>query len=281
MRNQAVTPKRRTRRRSVKSASSVNLRQRGSASLRWVLRAIPTVLYLSVLILSAWLLYYSIVSPYFAVRQVVVTGGRLLDINQASDSSETLGRNVLLARSDLIEQSVRKISVVRDVRATTELPGRVGVEVVERTPLVQWQAREGSFLVDREGVVFSREAPPEGVILVKEMDGPPMDVGSRVDTGVLSAIGTLQVALPEKAGLRPSWFDYSRSSGIAVPVQGGPRVVFGDATDLDSKLGSLAAIREHLDTAKAKADIIDLRFKDRPVYVLSPSAPAGKQGPTR
>src|SRR5450756_2258741 len=139
MRNQAVTPKRRTRRRSVKSASSINLRQRGSASLRGVLRAIPTVLYLSVLILSAWLLYYSIVSPYFAVRQVVVTGGRLLDINQASDSSETLGRNVLLARSDLIEQSVRKISVVRDVRATTELPGRVGVEVVERVPLVQWQ----------------------------------------------------------------------------------------------------------------------------------------------
>ncbi|HEX2987104.1 MAG TPA: hypothetical protein VHS06_02925, partial [Chloroflexota bacterium] len=65
------------------------------------------------------------------------------------------------------------------------------------------------------------------------------------------------------------------------PVQEGPRILFGDATDLDGKLSSLAAIREHLDSTKTKADVIDLRFKGRPVYVVPPSVPAGKQGRTR
>ncbi len=281
MRDQAVGHRRKSRRRSVKSASSVSLRQRGSASLRWVPHAIPSLLYLSVLILAAWLLYYSLASPYFAIREVEVKGGKLLDVNEARDASETLGRNVLLVRTDDIEEMVRKISVVKDLRVSTSLPGRVDIEVTERTPLVQWQAREGSFLVDRDGVVFSREAPADSVISVKELDGPPMDVGSRVDTAVLTAIETLQRALPERAGLRPSWFDYSRNNGIAVPIDGGPRILFGDAADLDGKLASLAAIRDHLEATKTKADVIDLRFKGRPVYVLPPSAPAGKQGPTR
>lgn len=265
----------------MKSASSVTLRQRGGASLQWIGRGVPSLLYLSVLILAAWLLYYSLASPFFAIREVEVRGGKLLDVNEARDTSETLGRNVLLVRSDAIEQMVRMISVVKDVRVSTAFPGRVDIDVTERTPLVQWQAREGSFLVDRDGVVFSREAPPESVALVKEMDGPSMDVGSRVDTTALSAIETLQLALPERAGLHPSWFDYSRNNGIAVPTQGGPRILFGDAADLGGKLDSLAAIREHLDATKAKADMIDLRFKGRPVYVLPPSAPASKQGPSR
>ncbi len=275
MRDQAVSSRRKVRRRTVRSASSRSIRRRGHGSLRWILRGVPTLIYLAVLILAAWLLYYSVASPYFAVREIVVSGNKLLDTQQAQEASGSLGQNVLLLRADRVEQSVRGISVVRNAGVTMALPGRLEIDVAERTPFVQWQTREGAFLVDREGVVFSTEAPPSPVVVVRESDAPSMRVGSRVDPDVLAAIETLSVALPERAGIQPWRLDYSRSRGISVPVEGGLTVVLGDADDLDAKLASLAAIRAHLEATKARAEIIDLRFRGRPVYVLASSAPAG------
>ncbi len=281
MRDQAISNRRRPRRRSVRSNSSLGVRRRkGGLSFRWILRALPTFVYLSVLILTAWLLYYSIASPYFAVREISVSGNQLLDADEARDATGSLGQNLLRLRGEDLEQAVARIPAVRSARAVLAFPGRLDIDVTERTPLVQWQAREGSFLVDREGVVFSRQAPPSPVTVVKEWDGPAMDVGSHVGTDVLDAIQTLGRDLPEQAGIQPSWFDYSRSSGIAVPVQGGPRIILGDASDLDAKVAALAAIRTHLDASKARAEIIDLRFKGRPVYVLASTTPA-KSGQTR
>lgn len=280
MRDQAVSNRRRGRGRTVRSASSTSIRRRTRISLRWVPRVIPTLVYLTVLILAAWLLYYSIASPYFAVREIAVSGNQLLDASHAEEATGSLGRNLLLLRSGEIEQSVREISAVREARVALALPGRLEVDVTERIPLVRWQAREGSFLVDREGVVFSRKDPPGPVAVVRELDGPAREVGSHIDPGILAAVEALELSLPERTGIHPSWFDYSQGSGIAVPTQGGPRIVFGDAGDLDAKLATLAAIREHLDATKARAEIIDLRFKGRPIYVLAAATPA-KPGQAR
>ncbi|MCL4370609.1 MAG: FtsQ-type POTRA domain-containing protein [Chloroflexi bacterium] len=280
MRDQAISNRRKPRRRSVRSGSSLGLRRRRGFSFGWVPRVLPTLVYLSVLILAAWLLYYSIASPYFAVREISVSGNKLLDADRARDAAGSLGQNVLRLRGEEIEQAVARISVVKSARAVLALPGRLDIDVTERTPLVQWQAREGSFLVDREGVVFSRQAPPGPVAVVKEWDGPAMDVGSRIDPHVLAAVETLELTLPEQAGIQPSWFDYSRSSGIAVPAQGGPRIILGDADDLEAKVAALVAIRTHLATSKARAEIIDLRFNGRPVYVLASTTPA-KSGQAR
>jgi len=275
LRNQAIGGRRKGRRRTVRSASSFSPRKVGLGPVRWVLHLIPGLVYLFVLILAAWLLYYSIASPYFLVSQVVVSGSRLLSQDQVRDAAAVLGQNALLLRADAVAESVRRIVVVRDTRAAVTLPGRVEIAITERTPLVQWQAREGSFQVDREGVVFSREAPLTPVTLVRDLDGPAMEVGSQVDPGVLDSIKMLEAALPSRAGIQVDRFDFSRSTGISVPLEGGPRIVFGDASDLDSKLGTLAAIRKHLEAGKSKAEVIDLRFKGRPVYVLAPSVSAG------
>ena len=241
----------------------------------------PVLIYFGVLILAAWLLYYSVVSPYFDVTDVSVSGARLLDAQQARNATGSLGRNVLLLRPEEIQESVRRLTVARDVRAVLALPGRLDIQVTERTPLVQWQAREGSFLVDREGVFFSREAPLGPVAVVRELDGPAMEVGSRIDPSVLAAIEILEVTLPQRAGVKPLWFDYSWSGGIASPTEGGARVIFGDAADLDSKLATLVAVQEHLSASKARAEIIDLRFKGRPTYVLASPAPAKPSGQAR
>ncbi len=258
----------------MRAESASGFRAAGLGTLRWALRVIPTMIYLSLLTVTGWLLYYSLASQYYAVKEIAVSGNRLLDADQAREATGALGRNVLLLRPKGIEQSVRKISVVKEAQAALALPGRVRVDVAERTPLATWQGRGGYFLVDREGVVFSRQESPNPVPAVRDLDGPAMEVGNRVDPSVLAAIDTLERALPQQPGLRPLGFDYSRSSGITVPTEEGPRVIFGDASDLDSKLATLVALRQQLEATKARVDVIDLRFKGRPLYVLSPPANA-------
>lgn len=238
------------------------------------------IVYPSVLILAAWLLYYSVESPYFAVRDIPVSGTKLLDAGQVQAAVGVMGRNALLVRTGAVEQAVLRLTPAREARAVVSLAGRVAVDVTERTPLVQWQAREGSFLVDQEGVIFSQQPPPSPVTVVKATGDPTVEVGGRVDPAVLASVTALQGALPARAGIQPPWLGYSQDTGLSVPASDCPRVIFGDASDLDSKLAALAAIRQYLESTKSRAELIDLRFKDRPVYVLAPPAPA-KSGQAR
>lgn len=239
----------------------------------WLLRAVSLLVYSAVLIIAAWLLYYSVESSYFAVRQIPVSGTRLVDPGQVQEATGVMGRNILLVRTGAVEQAVLKLTAVKKARALASLTGNVAVEVTERAPFVQWQAPEGSFLVDSEGVVFSQQPPPSPVTVVKAEGEPAMEVGSRVDPALLASVQALQAALPSRAGIQPSWFDYSSAIGISVLASEGERVVFGDANNLDSKLSALAAIRQYLVSTKSQAQLIDLRFKDRPVYVLAPPVP--------
>ena len=268
-RDQARSSRSRKRNRTVRSASPVGVKKRGASWLRGFIRVLPRLAYLALLILSGWLLYYSFNSPYFAVNEITVSGNRLLDAEQARGATGVLGRNLLMLRAEGIEQSVRNIAVVRDVRVNFALAGRVEIDVAERSPIAQWQGKGGTFLVDQEGVVFSRETPSSMLPIIVDQDGPAIEVGSRVDPSVLSTVVTLKKELAGRGGFEPWRFDFSRSTGVVVPMEGSLRVVFGDASDLELKLATLKGIQEHLGETKTQAESIDLRFGGRPTYVLA------------
>lgn len=273
MRDQAIGKHRRPRKKVVKAASPERAGRPRRRALRWVPRVLSLLAYLVVLISGGWLLYYSVESPYFQISDISVSGAKLLNAGEVQDTAGVLGGNAVLVRTQSLEQSIERLSAVQEARAEVTLGGKVTIDVVERTPLVQWIGREGSFLVDKEGVVFGRQQPSGPIPVVRDLDGPTLEVGNRVDPAVLTSVALLDTALPARAGFKPAQYDFSRGDGISVLVSDGPRVLFGDASDLDGKLTALAAVREHLEASKYRAESIDLRFRGRPTYVLAPSAP--------
>jgi cell division septal protein FtsQ len=242
--------------------------------LRACIRALPRLAYLVLLILSSWLLYYSLNSPYFAASEIVVSGTRQVQAERVQAVTEVMGWNLLLLQPERIAQSVRSIVAVREVDVVLALPGRVEINVIERTPLAQWETQGGAFLVDGEGVVFGDWIPSSLLPVVVDLDGPALEVGSRIDSGVLLAVEAVRRGLSTQLGIEKWSFDYSHGAGIVVPFEEGLRIVFGDASDLDAKLASLVAVQEHLETANARAEIIDLRFKGRPTYTVASSPEA-------
>ena len=213
-------------------------------------------------------------SSFFVASEVAISGTRQIQAERVRDTTQVLGLNLLLMKPEGIAQSVRSIVAVREVDVALALPGHVEIEVVEREPLAHWQTQAGAFLVDREGVVFSDELPSSLLPVVVDMDGPSLELGSHIDPGVLLAVETLRKGLSTRLGAEKWRFDYSRGTGIVVPFEEGLKTVFGDASDLDAKLASLVAIREHLEAANAQAETIDLRFRGRPTYTVAASPDA-------
>ncbi len=74
----------------------------------------------------------------------------------------------------------------------------------------------------------------------------------------------LQDMLPRTAGLSPREFEYSADAGVTVIADSGLRVAFGRDDDLEWKVTALAAVRRELERQGQRAELIDVRFKDRP-----------------
>ena len=90
------------------------------------------------------------------------------------------------------------------------------------------------------------------------------DCCSAFCTDALVTTIRLETLLPTAARTAVRGFEYSRATGVDVLADFGPRVRFGDSEHLEWKASALAAIRRDLDRTGQRAELIDLRFMDRP-----------------
>ncbi len=89
--------------------------------------------------------------------------------------------------------------------------------------------------------------------------------GSRVRPETLTASTRLSTLLPQ-AGVRPLQYEWSADSGLEVRTDQGWRVRFDDRGSLERQVTSLQAIRDQLAKSKGSAELIDVRFEDRPYF---------------
>jgi hypothetical protein len=99
---------------------------------------------------------------------------------------------------------------------------------------------------------------------INDVGTEPVQTGGTVDASALVTTFRLQQLLPGVATLRPTEFEYSPDTGVTVVADSGARVRFGLDDDLDWKVAALVAVRRDLDRRGQSAELIDLRFKDRP-----------------
>jgi cell division septal protein FtsQ len=212
------------------------------------------------------LLYDGAASPAFRVQHVAVSGNRLLSAEEVLDAAAVQGMNVFWVRRSTIAERIRRLPAARAVEVRVGLPGRVDLLVHERAPYVSWQSGETTFLVDDEGLVLGTQTPEQPLIVVHDLDAMELAAGGRVDPGILATVGALTRGLPERVGISPSEYDYSRAFGVELQEPNGPRLRFGTAEELDLKLATLVALKAELGRSSVSPQLIDLRFPTRPYY---------------
>jgi hypothetical protein len=246
--------------------------------LSWVLGRLLAAL---LLVGAAWTVYDSASSDRFKVRSVQVQGSVLLSRAEVERVAAVSGVNVFWIDRGEVAARVSALPLVQRAEINTTLPGSVEITLVERQPVAFWVSGDRSYLVDREGVILKavdvetqqaracagqpcdpRLAP---LPTVAQLDGPPLTPGDRVDVGALATSARLAVLLPT-VGVEPLAFEWSRDFGLEVPTRDGWRARFDEDGNVDKQVLSLRSIRDELVRTKGAAQLIDVRFGDRPYF---------------
>lgn len=213
---------------------------------------------------ASGLLYHVATSDEFRIARVQVAGNRLLSINDLQAAAAVYGANIFWVRQEEVRQRLQALPAVQSARVTAFLPNRLEIRIGERTPVAIWQVDGAPLLVDDEGRILGSSAEFRQLPVIQDLDRSGLRAGAQVDADALRTTFRLQRLLPEVAKTSPREFEYSRDTGVSVVTDFGPRVRFGRGEDLEWKVTALVAVRGELERSGGRAELIDLRFKDRP-----------------
>ncbi len=240
------------------------------------------VLALALLVGAAWVVYDSASSDRFNARSVGIAGNVLLSENEVERIAAVNGANLLWLDRRAAEARLAALPVVERVEVAPILPDRVDVRVVERQPVGFWISGDTTYLVDRDGVVLkaldgASDAPracagqpcdPRVATtfpVVVQADGQPVAPGMRVPVGVLMASARLAPLLAQ-ADVQVQRFEWGRDLGLEAGTSQGWRARFDAAGNLEEQVAALQTIRAYLAREKRSADVIDVRFDNRPYF---------------
>lgn len=232
--------------------------------------ALARLVALAVLVGTAWVVYDAASSDRFQVRSVRVEGAKLLSQAEVERAAGVKGANLFWVDRGQVEARLRSLPTVLNAEVTPLLPDTVSVHIVERQPAAYWISGEQSYLVDSAGIILrtvdGAAVQAGGLPTVAQPEGPPLSPGDQVDAGALATSARLAGLLP-RAGIQPLAFEWSADGGLEVPTQEGWRARFdGQRGDVERQVDALKSIRALLQKTRASAELIDVRYGDRPYY---------------
>jgi len=230
----------------------------------------PKLLSLLLLLALGWLAFQLFTSERFTVQEAYVYGNRLVPAETIYERSGLAGRCIFFIQPEAVEMAIAQLPQVRDVRVSIGLPSRVYIEVQEVHPVVAWDVGGARHGADERGQILPVNEV-EGLLVIEDLDGVPLQPGDQVDVAVI------RTALELRDLLGASHLGYSRATGIIyTTAQGWPVYFDPGEKDLAWKVGVLKALLRDLEAMGRSVEFIDLRFK-RPYY--RHCEPKAKQSP--
>ncbi|MFN8523075.1 MAG: cell division protein FtsQ/DivIB [Chloroflexota bacterium] len=212
---------------------------------------------------ASGLLYYVSTSDQFKVSTVFVAGNALVPASELEAAAAVRGANIFWIRHEEVARRVQGVPAVRTAQAAIRLPSRVDVRVTERTPRALWATPGGSRLVDADGQLLGPPTDRTDLPMIYDRSGEgPRE---RVDADAIETMMQLKAALPrlERAAVRE--FEYT-ADGVTALLDSGLSVKFGGSRELAWKLEAFSAIRREIERTAQRAELIDVRFRDRAYF---------------
>ena len=203
-------------------------------------------------------------SRQFQVAEVVIAGNELVGAEDIAAAIHVGGTNTFAVRGRRLERMLRGDPAIESISIKPRLPNTVEVLVTERAPSVVWEASGRTLLTDATGLAL-REGTREDLPVVHAPEGPTPDPGGRVDVETVRMAAAL-VPRFDVEGLTGGQLEYRPAYGATVILPNSARLAIGNSDDLEDKLAAYRAIRGHLDQNRAKAELIDVRFLERPYF---------------
>jgi hypothetical protein len=160
------------------------------------------------MLVSAAAIYGVGASSAFAYRSLEIAGATYTDEAAVTAAFDAVrGQNLFRLSTVPLEDSLRRLTTVSDVRVGIRLPDTMTVTLEERQPILVWRIGARDYLTDHDGTLFARlgEDPSEagGVLPVVEdrrAASAGLSVGMKLDPVDLDAATRLASLVPSDVG---------------------------------------------------------------------------------
>jgi hypothetical protein len=235
---------------------------------------------------------FALTSPTFRVEQVNVVGTSNAALVNSIEHMGMQGQNVFLLNTAAFSALIAGIPLVASVSVGKQLPNSLTVTIVERTPVLLWQTKQGTYSVDKTGMVIAPVNETSGadslmtVVDMRSSRGKAQQAvhpGVRLNTTDIAFATEVFARLPQVTGIRNFTLRYdntgqgngslrfAQGQAFTVASSDGWVAYLGgadNANPLDNRLIELKQILVLAQQQQLNLATIDLRFGLRPVYTL-------------
>lgn len=215
------------------------------------LRRLTTVGIAAGVVALAWAVTQS---PVLDVDVIAVSGAEHSGVEAVvAASGVERGTPLTSIRVDSVERAVSALPWVATADVHRDWPGRLVIDVVERTPIAVVTAAGGGWAaVDRDGRVLS--VGPEALPGLPRLDRvqAPAEPGARLDP----AVGALTVVAALPPDLAAAVASVEVGDELALHLHAGGAVRVGAPDDLEAKVLAIATVLAEVDLASlAELDV--------------------------
>lgn len=193
-----------------------------------------------------------------------------------------IGKPMRFIQTETLLQKISGIPWVRKVKASTDLDGKLKVEIVERIPVIRVFASSGhSVYLDKDGFVFLTNPYQTARVQIVNghIDFPPLTFGitAHIDDKnyrktLLSEVLSVGKAIKADEfanALIDQIYVSSMQEYELTPKLGGVNIMLGDSSDMKEKLGKLKAFYKEkaLNSEMTEYRALNLKFKNQIVCI--------------
>ena len=236
------------------------------------------IIYLVLFLLALFSLAFK--SGLFNIKKIEINLDKNLacvNEEQIKNASFLLGQNLFLTNGLSIEKNIKnKFVCIKRIILSKLFPNKVRIEVLGREPVAilmilrsrdatssavleniatpSAEASDGASLVDRDGVIFSKDVGNLDIPKIYLLDNHNLENSLKI----LDKAQGFGLDIKTIAVLDNSFIIFST-----------PKIVFRLDSNIDSQIASLQLILERAKIDSEKLEFIDLRF-DKPIIKIAP-----------
>jgi POTRA domain, FtsQ-type len=229
---------------------------------------------------------FALTSPTFRVQQVGVAGTQNSMLVQSIQHMGVQNQNIFLLDTQTLTARIDTLPTVASVDVAKQLPNQLTVTVMERVPVLLWQTKQGTYSVDKSGVVIAPASETAGatqlLTVVDTRTGTAVQQvhpGIRLNTADIAFAMQVLAQLPHTIGSSSFTLRYNgvgsagqgENGSFVIASSTGWLAYLGGADDnnpLGNRLIELQQILNLAQQQQLRLATVDLRFGLRPVYTV-------------
>ena len=221
-------------------------------------------MFLLIVAISAYIILRS---PYFDLRQLVVTGNQYLaeEVVLAATPIST-GENIFGVNVAGAAEQLKKVPMIKDARLSRSLPATILINITERRPLGILPTGGGFIEVDEEGMCLQRSG--SGVPGLPVLTGVHVETvapGDYIRNDLLMEALQAISALPAEVTEVLSELHIDPDGQVKVYTLGQIICYFGSAEDMAEKGAVLAQVLSEINERGLRVEYINVSSPEKPV----------------